>query len=115
MEVILDQDGKVIQRSRNLAGIRRYVGKHIIDKLSINTIGDSSYPEGKLSILFANKSSFETNFASFEVLKEMVRNWRNVYGAPLLVNGQDQGKVQHSNPALEPYYGVPNGSSASHS
>ena len=35
----------------------------------------------KLSILFENGCSFETNFASYTVLNGFVRRWRNVHGA----------------------------------
>ncbi len=90
-------DGNPVSTSRNLRGIRAYVGKHSIKVLAIDTIADG---EGQLSILFENGNSFATNFASFTVLKEWVRNWRNVYGAPLLVNTVDCGTVSYRNPAL---------------
>lgn len=108
MEVILDRNGNVIQRSQNLAGIRRYVGKRggpAIKILSIGAIGKYAetrpdIAEGKLCILFVDGSSFETNFASYTVLKDFVRRWRNVYGAPLVVEGADCGTVRYHNPAL---------------
>jgi hypothetical protein len=99
-DFIRDTDGKIIQKSRNLAGIRRYVSNHVIKVLSISPIGNEKYPEGKLLILFEDRSSFETNFASYHVLRNMVRNWRNVYGSPLVVAGQDCGKVEFKNPFL---------------
>jgi len=90
MEQILDRDGNVIQTSRNLAGIRRYVGTHLIKKLDVCQIGQW---EGQLSILFDDGASYQTNFASFAVLFDFVRRWRNVYGAPFSVNGKDVGVV----------------------
>lgn len=99
MEVIRDCEGNVISQSKNLAGIRRYVGKHTIKWLAIDTIGKNGL-EGKLMILFGDGSSFETNFASYTVLKIWIRNWRNVYGAPLLVNGRPKGIVEYYNPSL---------------
>lgn len=87
MPVIRDADGNVIQRSKNLAGIRRYVGSlrpPIIKTLDMSEIGDE---EGKLSILFENGNTFETNFASFKVMKEFVYRWRNIWGAPFSING----------------------------
>lgn len=96
-EVIRDTDGKVIQRSRNLRGIREFVGKHLIKVVDISKIGTS---EGKLCILFEDGYSFETNFASFQTLKETVRNWRNMYGAPLLINGISRGIVKVDNSFL---------------
>ena len=82
MQVIRDRDGNVIIKSRNLAGIRRYVGGNtplLIKVLDVSEIGDK---EGKLCVVFENGCSFETNFASFFVLKGFVRRWRNVHGAP---------------------------------
>jgi hypothetical protein len=96
-EIIRDSDGAVIQRSRNLAGIRRYVGTHPIKILAIDETADSS---GKLSILFDDGASFETQFASFDVLRNFVRQWRNVHGAPLLVNGESCDVVSSKNPKL---------------
>lgn len=98
MDLIRDRDGNVIQRSRNLAGIRRYVGKHIIKTLDVSTVG---YDEGKLSILFDDGASFEANFASYDVLTDFVRRWRNVRGATLTVNGQPAGDVSSNNPPME--------------
>ena len=57
MMVVRDRDGKVISKSRNLAGIRRYVGgltPPLIKVLDISEIGDK---EGRLSILFENGCS----------------------------------------------------------
>ena len=99
MKIILDRDGKVISKSRNLAGIRRYVGGHVrplIKVLDVSEIGDG---EGKLCILFESGCSFETNFASYSVLTGFVRRWCNVHGAPLTVNGQPAGVVSNHNPA----------------
>ena len=95
---IRDRDGNVISKSRNLAGIRRYVGGHtppLIKVLDVSEIGDE---EGKLCILFENGCSFETNFASYSVLKGFVNRWRNVHGSPLTVNGQPAGAVSTHNP-----------------
>ena len=99
MEVIRDKDGNIIQRSKNLAGIHRYVGTHAINLLSISRIGQG---EGKLCISFEDGSSFESNWPTFSALLLHVRNWRNVYGAPLSVNGGWCGKVGRDNPALNP-------------
>jgi hypothetical protein len=103
--VIRDTHGNIIQRSRNLAGIRRYVSKNPIKLLAIFGEDKASknpdlYP-GKLLILFADGASYEVNFASFYVLKGFVRRWRNVYGADLRVNSDLCGKVSSSNPALQ--------------
>jgi hypothetical protein len=98
MICIRDRDGNVIIQSRNLAGIRRYVGGHtppLIKVLDVSEIGDT---EGKLCILFVNGCSFETNFVSYSVLKGFISRWRNVYGSPLTVNGQPAGVISNRNP-----------------
>jgi hypothetical protein len=98
MMCIRDRDGNVISKSRNLAGIRRYVGGHIpplIKVLDVSEIGDM---EGKLCILFESGCSFETNLASYSILKGFVSRWRNVHGAPLTINGQPAGVVSSRNP-----------------
>lgn len=98
MNHIRDTNGEIISSSKNLAGIRRYVSSHLIKILDISKVGQF---EGQLSILFEDKSSYQTNFASFEVLRNFVRRWRNVYGAPLRVNGVDCGNVEYKNEALK--------------
>lgn len=97
MEVI-QKDGKVIQQSRNLRGIRRYVGSHIIKELQIASQINGS--TGWLYIIFEDGSTFQTDFASFSVLQNFVRSWRNTYGAPLWMNGHEAGKVSYHNPNL---------------
>jgi len=103
MPVVKNADGEVVQRSRNLAGIRQYVaGKHglyrPIERLSIIERDGGA---GRLYIQFENGCTYETDFASWAVLKQWVRRWRNVYGSPLLVNGVYSGTVSSDNPALE--------------
>lgn len=106
MQVIRNAAGEVIHRSRNLQGIRRYVGHHAIKVMSVDPLGVSTLASlkdvggGKLCILFDDGSSFETNFASYAVLKDFVRRWRNAYGATLWVNGEDAGKLCGSTPQL---------------
>jgi hypothetical protein len=50
MNVIRDRDGRVIQQSRNLAGIRRYVSNHLKKLIAVDRIRNN---EGQLSILFS--------------------------------------------------------------
>lgn len=92
-----DRDGKVIHKSRNLRGIRVYVRLCRVKAIDITQF---TTPDGKLSILFVDGSSYETNFASFNVLKGFVARWKNVRGAPLTVNGEDAGTVSLKNPKL---------------
>lgn len=75
MNVIRDNNGKIIHTSRNLRGVLEYAGKHSALKVSCSKLTNG---EGKLCILFDNFSSFETNFASYDVLVGFVKRWRNV-------------------------------------
>lgn len=93
--VIRDRLGNVVQTSRNLAGIRRYVSNHIIQRLAVDKTSNGC---GMLSILFDNDYSYQTSFADYTVLTDFVRRWRNVRGAPLLINGADAGVVSAWNP-----------------
>jgi len=97
MLYILDEHGEEVSRSRNLAGIRREVGRQQVRLVSIKRLPRA---EGELYIEFEKGWTFKTGFACFEVLKDAVRNWRNLYGAALIVDGRHKGKVEYRNPAL---------------
>ena len=103
MQVIRDKKGNVIQRSRNLAGIRRYVGKNIVKTLAV----DRSNGAGLLTIEFENGARFDATFASYTVLVEFVRRWRNVHGAPFVLNGEPVGYITYDNPVFT--HGSPRG------
>jgi hypothetical protein len=101
--VVRDRDGKIIQRSANLAGIRRYVSgfnpRVIIRTLDVSEIGaPGPGAGGMLSILFEDGANYQCSFASFAVLCDWVKRWRNVRGAPLTINGAAAGKVSSVNP-----------------
>lgn len=89
------KNGKVIQRSRNEAGIRNYVATHLVKRLAIDRIGEDRpvrlMGDGKLSILFEDGSSYESNYSSYSVLLNSLEGWRNLYGAPLFIQGKDAG------------------------
>lgn len=94
MLVIRDKNGNVIGKSKNLAGIRQKVGKESVKVVAIDEIADG---EGKLMILFKNGDSFETNFASYDVLRHAVGNWRNLYGTELVINGEKVDVISNKN------------------
>ena len=81
---ILNQDGKVINSSRNLRGIRDYInsGKDQILKSSITKLSDG---KGKLLILFESKNSFETNFNDYTILKDWINNFKNYDKTNLII------------------------------
>jgi hypothetical protein len=96
---ILSKEGVVVQRSRNLRGIREYVSKHSVKFIGLHRKPDGG---GTLYVMFDNQERFKTDFASYEVLKNFVRNWRNVYGVLLMVEGRPSGTVYYDQPLLKP-------------
>ena len=96
--VVYDCDGKPINRSSNLRGIRRYVGQNLVEFVDLRKIDKGM---GMLYIVFEDGSTFETPFACYSVLKNVVRNWRNLYGADLKIEGEDKGKVGYKNSVLD--------------
>ena len=95
---IWNRFGNVVSRSRNMRGIRQAVGREVVNFVAIDR---RPRGEGNLFIEFSNMNWFKTDFASFDVLKDAVRRWRNLYGALLLVDGKVSGKVGYRNPALQ--------------
>lgn len=88
------------------ATIRRLIGRHIVDRVEIWK-GENWGSEGNIRIVYkengrsdsANKI-WQDTWASYDVLKWALRNWRNLYGARLIVGGQEAGVVSYRNPAL---------------
>lgn len=103
---IQSRTGKTLNRSRNQRGIRRMVGTLPIQSVEVRKLylGKINGPEAKLIIIFGRKqypylsngwqdATYEIPFYSYSMLLEVVRRWRNLYGAPLIVNGYDTGTV----------------------
>jgi hypothetical protein len=95
---IHDKNGDIIQRSHNLAGIRRYA-KHGVDEVHLLGFEDGT---GLLQVDFVDGASSTIGFASFELLQKFVRNWRNARGAGLVVNGFHRGRVTSKEPCDYP-------------
>jgi hypothetical protein len=92
MVCIRDNSGNVVRQSKNLRAIVRELGQteSPVKALAIDEFGKC---EGKLCILWENRRSVETNFASFAVLRDWVYARRNLKGAPIRINGVDSGKI----------------------
>ena len=99
MNYIHNKNGDIVQRSKNLAGIRRYASKHGIDNVRLTGFTDGT---GMLTVYFSDGASSTVSFASFEVLQMFVRNWRNARGAGMVVNGLNRGKVTTKEPVGYP-------------
>lgn len=95
--VVTDRNGKIVNQSRNLRGIRQYVGKNLIKDVKIKEIEQG---RGYIEIYFDDGAYFQTVFASFNVLKDCVRRWRNVYGSKLWVNNKECGTISYHNSEL---------------
>lgn len=99
MNLIHNSNGDIIQRSKNLAGIRRYASNHVVSKAILTGFADGT---GMLTVQFdgvhGSLAQSTVHFASFEVLQQFVRNWRNAHGAQLEVNGISRGVVTSKEP-----------------
>lgn len=94
---ITDRDGNVIRRSRNMRGVRNYTGRQPVSRVNIwSTPGEA----GGLEIIFQDGSRYRTRFESFSTLKWTLRNWRNLYGAPLFIEDRPAGQVRFQNASL---------------
>lgn len=94
---LYDEQGRVVRKSRNLRGIREYVSRMPVSHVMIQELDRG---EGGIKVMFQNNWYWTGRFACFGVLKWALRNWRNLYGAPLTVNGQPGGLVGYRNAAL---------------
>lgn len=94
---IRNSQGEVVSRSRNLAGIRAYIGRNLVDRVKVYPADNR---EGILEIWFDNGNYCQTRWASFSVLKSALRTWRNLYGANLEIEWNEAGKIGYRNPAL---------------
>jgi hypothetical protein len=103
---IHDGNGKVISRSQNLRGIRRYLSSHIPESVFIwevkRIVNDKSGKEslGTLDINFQDGSGFSCEWNSFAVLCRVLRYWRNLYGTPLWIDGKHYGVISCHNRKL---------------
>lgn len=95
--IVYDRDGNPISTSANLRGIRRYVGQNAIEFVDLKSLPNGM---GMLHIVFDDGATLETPFACYSTLINAVRNWRNLYDAPLRIEGDSKGKVEYKNPAL---------------
>ena len=98
MPCILNKHGYIVSSSRNLRGIRRAVGKQLVRAVDVSITEKGI---GKLTIWFENENFFSAAFSSYSVLLRTVRNWRNLYGVNLMVQGGIlAGKISYSNDYL---------------
>ncbi len=96
---------KIVSRSKNLAGVRRYgPRKHV--RIERVHIAARTWPhdtaEASLRVKFADGAYFRCRFGSYTVLQGWVRNWRWAWGARLFVDGIENGQVDLANPVLRP-------------
>lgn len=86
--------------------IRRVIGQHRVERVEIWK-GDNWRADGNIKIVYKENGRadspgvvWQDEWASYDVLKWALRNWRNLYGAPLFVSDQEAGVVGYRNPAL---------------
>ncbi len=86
MVIIRDTNGNPVRTSRNLRGLIAHFNRQPVDVVAIDRLADGS---GKLMVLFSNRDTCETTFASYTVLAEWIRSRRNLRGCKLRDNGTD--------------------------
>lgn len=96
------KDGSVLSSSRNLRGIRTVAGRYVIEGLSIRHAQCGAYLDIQFEHVESNGryagATYHADFADFSVLCGFVAAWRNVYGAPLYIDGRKCGEVSRNNP-----------------
>ena len=100
-DVLYDELGRQMASSRNLRGLRTWVRQYPIQSVEIRRKGESEHSDGAMLVRFMNGWYCVTHWSSYSVLTNSLRNWRNLEGAKLIVNGQDAGKIGYRNPALQ--------------
>ena len=81
---VLTPAGKPVFTSRNLAGIQRAISKDAVKSVQIDHIaGKFPHGEGRLRVLFENGNRYETDFASYEVLKGWISGRTWLHGIPI--------------------------------
>ena len=94
---IYDPEGRLVSMSRNLVGIKSYVSKNPVRYVEIQQF---EHDEGGIKIVFQNGYYWLGRWADYTVVKWALRNWRNLAGAELRMNGKSVGKIGYRNPAL---------------
>jgi hypothetical protein len=98
MIYIRNSNGTIIGRSKNLNGIRRFASRYGIESLYLGGYADGT----GILVVYFNGASATAYFASFEVMQQFVRNWRNARGAAVNINGVARGVVTSKEPAGYP-------------
>ena len=87
-----------ISSHSNLGWLRRAVSRWVVDTVYLHR---KITGEGELSVDFADGGKYLVDFASFAVLCWTLRNWRNLRGVELRIDGQAAGTVDFHNKTLE--------------
>lgn len=96
---IKDKTGKVVSRSFNQRQLRRMLSKIPAGSVSA---WELSGGRGRLMIRMVTPDErfCEFEWVSFYLMMTSLRNWRNLYGATLYVNGVNKGELQKTNPVF---------------
>lgn len=92
--VEIKNNGRVVSTSKNLRAITAYAAKGGIwvDKFTLTQGYDGSKEQGLLRVEFNDGAVCETNFRSYHIMVDWVRNRRSMRGALReFVNGPDMG------------------------
>lgn len=91
MNYVKAPDGRIVNRSRNLRGVLRYLsGRDYATRVDVD-----SRPAGaaELRIAFASGNTYRTDFASRAVLMGWLAVRRNLRGVALVSDGEPIGEI----------------------
>lgn len=93
-EAVLTPAGKAVFTSRNLAGIQRAISRDLVKSVRIDHFPDKfPHGNGRLRVLFQNGNRYETDFASYEVLKGWLRGRLWLHGVPIKTSDEGSGVI----------------------
>lgn len=85
-------NGFVVKRSKNLRGMRDYARTSSVVKIETRMRnGWANDPGGVLLVTYANGATSESEFASYHIMIDFVRNRRSWLGAEVIHANEDMG------------------------
>lgn len=105
-----------VERKMKMSGARRLFGRALVDRVEVSSAGEVEgiegfprHPKGwrytLLEIYFrtgyrGGLEVWRDYWSSRSILGQALRQWSNLQGAPLIVDGQPAGEISYDNPAL---------------
>lgn len=101
MITIEDFKGDTIWKSSSLKEVRSFVSRYnkgFIYKVEIFELKDK---QGLLILSYNNGTTVKVMFLSFNEMKDIISNWRTIYGIKLICDGEETESIYKTNPILK--------------